>query len=350
MHVSSRPDHYCGLDSSSSIITPSPPLSSLQKAKKDRFKSDLRTIRESPEKNYKVSYFNMEQEDQDDQDGGVPVPEPVEAVPGLLIVQLEDEVASETWLELNQDPDVESMTSPVVINDVESIGPPDIIINEEESIGSIKSMNDDNEEWGDQDLRALNERADKLCEELRLLNVQEEQHALEPVEEDQDFVPEGDFKEIMRQYSDFIIIMTESDEKEDNQVANAEHDEDKQDVIANSENEGLMLEKTDVSGEANDTLKAVQKEVLKLNEEGANDAPHQPKPDEVDGESMTLEEILKKLANFKPKRPRIPLSQFPDLDYQGETAARNKSFGSCHYWRMPFRHQLFDKEVLEENK
>ena len=67
--------------------------------------------------------------------------------------------------------------------------------------------------------------------------------------------------------------------------------------------------------------------------------------DEKSLENFSFEETLERLRNFKPKRPVEPSSQFPDLSVEGETMARLKSHGSCHYWRMPFRHELFAKEM-----
>ena len=61
------------------------------------------------------------------------------------------------------------------------------------------------------DLRLLNERADILSKELKQLNLEDTTAISEedPVNEDTE-----DFKEIMRQYSDFIIIIREDEEGE----------------------------------------------------------------------------------------------------------------------------------------
>ena len=97
---------------------------------KQRFRSDLRTIRESPETVYTVRYLDMEEIDE-----GIPVPEVEPSVPGVIIVEIED-----------VDPDHgDTMVGDHV---------------------------DDGEESDEvKDLRHLNERADRLSKELKQLNI-----------------------------------------------------------------------------------------------------------------------------------------------------------------------------------
>merc|ERR1712048_1286635 len=100
--------------------------------------------------------------------------------------------------------------------------------------------------------KLLNERADILCKELKQLNLEEEEEA---VNADEEMVNEGtteDFKEIMRQYSDFIIIIRENDDDQETEVEmevssiieeapledNSEADRVQADINKNEENEG----------------------------------------------------------------------------------------------------------------
>ena len=72
--------------------------------------------------------------------------------------------------------------------------------------GPEYDTNDEGQEDISADLRLLNERADILSKELKQLNLEDTTAISEedPVNEDTE-----DFKEIMRQYSDFIIIIRE---------------------------------------------------------------------------------------------------------------------------------------------
>ena len=140
---------------------------------KNKFQTDLRTIRESPETVYTVRYIVENMEDTDE---GVPIPDAKPAVPKVVIVEIEDD-----------DGNTEKDT-----NDVEPF----------EDVQIEKSA----EDGGVQDLKVLNERADRLSKELKQLNIETNQDMVESEEQS------VEFKEIMRQYSDFIIII-ESDEK-----------------------------------------------------------------------------------------------------------------------------------------
>ena len=138
---------------------------------KNKFQTDLRTIRESPETVYTVRYIV----DMEDNDEGIPIPEAEPAVPNVVIVEIEDEDGK------NEDDS----------KDVEK----------SEDALQEKSSGD-----GIQDLKVLNERADRLSKELKQLNIETNQDMVDAEEQS------VEFKEIMRQYSDFIIII-ESDEK-----------------------------------------------------------------------------------------------------------------------------------------
>ena len=138
---------------------------------KNKFQTDLRTIRESPETVYTVRYIV----DMEDNDEGIPIPEAEPAVPNVVIVEIEDEDGK------NEDDS----------KDVEKSG----------DVPQEKSSGD-----GVQDLKVLNERADRLSKELKQLNIETNQDMVDAEEQS------VEFKEIMRQYSDFIIII-ESDEK-----------------------------------------------------------------------------------------------------------------------------------------
>ena len=139
---------------------------------KNKFQTDLRTIRESPETVYTVRYIV----DMEDNDEGIPIPEAEPAVPNVVIVEIEDEDGK------NEDDS----------KDVEK----------SEDVPQEKSSGD-----GVQDLKVLNERADRLSKELKQLNI-ETNHDVVDAEEQS-----VEFKEIMRQYSDFIIIIESDPEK-----------------------------------------------------------------------------------------------------------------------------------------
>merc|ERR1711971_1311461 len=57
---------------------------------------------------------------------------------------------------------------------------------------------------------------------------------------------------------------------------------------------------------------------------------------EKSSEDLSIQQTLDQLRNFKPKRPVLPSSQFPDLSVEGETIARMKVMdrviiGGCHF-------------------
>lgn len=307
------------VDSSASISTKVP----LRK----KFTSDLRTIRESPETVYTVSYLSMEDEEVD---GGIQVPEPEPATPGVEILEITEETEAE------------------------------------------------------QDLKTLNERADRLCEELKQLNLEASKEVKEEEEVKTPDVETPAFKEIMRQYSDFIIII-KSDE-EDAQ-AGTEPSEETKDPNVDLEAENISSQESEVEKPIEDKIESTPEKLAKIDpepikesidekedmkepltsekneiiqeesEKSPADCDEEPKletsqvreekPKEADNglDELTLEETLEKLRNFTPKKPRVPTSQFPDLSVEGETMARINSRGCGHYWRMPFRHQLFAKEM-----
>ena len=60
-----------------------------------------------------------------------------------------------------------------------------------------------------------------------------------------------------------------------------------------------------------------------------------------------IEEALNAIKNFKPKKPRSTMAQFPDLEVDIEKSMRLQNYGALHYWRMPFRHKLFQENVLQ---
>ena len=100
------------------------------------------------------------------------------------------------------------------------------------------------------DLRLLNERADILSKELKQLNLEDTTAISEddPVNEDTE-----DFKEIMRQYSDFIIIIREDEEGEgvaqiDSEVSNENSlsAEDNKAISVVPNKEEIELEKQEV--------------------------------------------------------------------------------------------------------
>ena len=91
-------------------------------------------------------------------------------------------------METNEDEDMEGA---ITVPEAEPVVPGVSIVEISES-----DNNDD-----DDDLRRLNERADKLCQGLKELNTQAQTEAEQEGEQNEEF------KEIMRQYSDFIIII-----------------------------------------------------------------------------------------------------------------------------------------------
>ena len=357
---------------------------------KNRFQLDLRTIRESPETVYTVSYMETTEDHEEGDEAAVLVPPVEPAVPGVSIIELSES-------------------------------------SEEE------------------DLRRLNERADKLSKELKELNNQAQADALKDSIENDDAdpsTPVGDFKEIMRQYSDFIIIiqsdetgteetiehattdlstllteevetekevvddddlerkndhkvleveqitqeesptMTEflpkPEEMSQDQVTKTDDDNDKKKTIATEKVEaeaGDQETKTDDDKKAvgteikeeeaedqetktgdGDDKKAVgteieegEAEVQKTktdNGDGKKKAIRTEKEEvEVEENQEELESLLHQLEHFKPQRPQVPQPQFPDLDLEGETSLRQKCHGQGHFWRMPFRHQLFGQQI-----
>jgi len=294
------------------------------------------------------------------------------------------------------------------------------------------------------DLRLLNERADILCKELKQLNI--ENTPVTSNDEDIDLVNEDteDFKEIMRQYSDFIIIIPEEDQKteaasddspllpeEDIEIIpeTACNPEDtpstgktqilvepieekasesnvpeikeykKVEVVVDEVDDGhkspsllendIEISPKIASNSQDNTTSIVppnkveneisnnsavenvpeniDPEIIEPQEEESKNDDELEKQvveendDKIDNESLEREQIeesfddlsfqqaLDKLKNFKPKRPVQPSPQFPDLSVEGETMARVKSHGSCHYWRMPFRHDLFAEEMRNKD-
>ena len=347
---------------------------------KNRFQLDLRTIRESPETVYTVSYMETTSTAAGELDEGAVLVPPVEpAVPGVSIVELSGSESGEE----------------------------------------------------DLDLRRLNERADKLSKELKEFNSQ----ALKDNENDDDADEStsphpGDFKEIMRQYSDFIIIirsdetgteetidhtdlstllMEEEAEKEvanhddleeldkknnddkvlevDDQITQddsptttelltqvkdslPESEEMSQDQVTktdedNDDTKALAMEKEEVEAEDqetktdddNDDTKAlpmekeqVEAEDQKTKNDDDNDdqkkavATEKVKVEAAENQEE-LESLLHQLEHFKPQRPQVPQPQFPDLELEGETSLRQKCHGQGHFWRMPFRHHLFSQQT-----
>ena len=410
---------------------------------KKRYRPDLRTIRESPERIYIVTYFDMNGDNEVIEEHGVLVPEPVPAIPGVTILEIEEEVP-----DLNNEEDLEAENE--VANDV-------IDVKFEEAVEEQPPVEKDvviKEATGVVDLKKMNERADRLCQELKLLNSEDDKKSAE-AEDAQD----NEVKEIMRQYSDFIIILSgdegngdetpiglealpqddevflssntdeddnEKSEKKSDEVAKSQHvdeaeinpekviqsldDEERngenigenfldenesklnqQDTdadagntnpeklseinhpvevpeiiidTATNENEGepeISVESANIK-EVEDMSKTtesieiadahendiVENDSIKDDDQKVtteNDTSETVKASETvlddEEKDLTFEELLEKLQNFKPKRPRKPTSQFPDLSVEGEAQARLKSYGAGHYWRMPFRHGLF---------
>lgn len=412
------------VDSKTSISASTPP-----KSKQKRFQSDLWTIRESPETVYTVAYIQMDGEDGlGGDDGGIPVPEVQPATPGVTIIEMSEE--DSTLMQLHESP--ESNVEEVVSHDSD-LNPKDLTLSElpaddeevpkaltnEESNEAIPSNNETSESK-EQDLKSLNERADRLCQELKRLNIEEQQSSTSAAEdsvlnsletEDQGGETQ-DFKEIMRQYSDFIIIMrSEDDALEEKYIEDTDVDTSEQALIEdsnpkdhvdaadnidkNNDNGPIMVEENKATSNIDDDAKSTKEDADLQNEAESNDQmeaketktemecdepltneasdviveeqkenkieEHEAKnnieedeaeqktcqsknDDEQNIAEMEFQEALDKLQNFKPKRPRLPTSQFPDLSVEGETMARTKSNGSLHYWRMPFRHELFDRE------
>ena len=93
------------------------------------------------------------------------------------------------------------------------------------------------------DLRLLNERADILSKELKQLNLEDTTAISEedPVNEDTE-----DFKEIMRQYSDFIIIIREDEEGEGVAQIDSEGSNENSSVSILPNKEEIDLEKQEV--------------------------------------------------------------------------------------------------------
>jgi hypothetical protein len=365
---------------------------------KKRFQTDLRTIRESPETVYSVSYFDTDMEEV-----GLPVPDTQSSVDNSIKVDIEE-----------------------------------VLVDNEGNIMAAE---------GDGVLRHLNERADKLSQELKELTKDAEGNE----GGDQDDQSE-DFKEIMRQYSDFIIIIrsdesgnaetidhtditalvqeADSDprQKQSNAVDITEltqeekdaaiapiyepvtvsdeqnqcHNEDiqpdlskeEESVIEEEVKEPLKVddnkeaadnssEVQDVSTEESISAKVEEKEPLidenaseahaaALQEEEAvsgldppDEAPengHKTPPPDSEAKAtehglakptdepakldpLAVDEALEMIRNFKPKRPQEPTPQFPDLCLAGEKSVRARTNGSSQYWRMPFRQKLFADEL-----
>lgn len=401
------------------------------KSKQKRFQSDLWTIRESPETVYTVAYIQMD--DEMGEDGGIPVPELQPATPGVTIIEMSEEDSpqqellqlqelSESNVEEAISHDLDLNPKDLTVSDLPENDddvpkdltlPPELAKENEE----CKEENDAVSASSEQDLKSLNERADRLCQELKRLNIEEQQSSTEDSfqnlkileNENQDEVEETkDFKEIMRQYSDFIIIMRSDDDEEEKEIQETVDTNEKKTLIEISKpedddnddetiNNALMVEENKTAPNIDDSVKStkedadLQKEVVhdaatttveqsndqvetketktemecvelltdletpegnenKIEEQGEKNNSEdeeqktcQSKNNE-DVAELEFQEALEKLENFKPKRPRLPTSQFPDLSVEGETMARTKSNGSLHYWRMPFRHELFDRE------
>ena len=68
--------------------------------------------------------------------------------------------------------------------------------------------------------------------------------------------------------------------------------------------------------------------------------PTPKKMEELVVDQATLDEALAMIANFKPKRRRVPLPVYPDLSVEGEKVMRGKP-GGANYWLMPFRRKDF---------
>ena len=93
----------------------------------------------------------------------------------------------------------------------------------------------------------------------------------------------------------------------------------------------------------------LEKQVVEENDDKMDNESLEREQIEESFDDLSFQQALDKLKNFKPKRPVQPSPQFPDLSVEGETMARVKSHGSCHYWRMPFRHDLFAEEMRNKD-
>ncbi len=69
--------------------------------------------------------------------------------------------------------------------------------------------------------------------------------------------------------------------------------------------------------------------------------------EEQDALDNEINEALQAIKNFKPKRPRTDSAQFPDLEVAVEKSIRSRNYGALNYWRMPFRHNLFQEEISQ---
>lgn len=192
---------------------------------KRRFQSGLRTIRESPETVHRVSYSVAMQEEE-----ALLVPQLEPAFPGASLVTVQ-------YIEENPDhlEKLETEDNPGQSEKLDIVEIPD----QSEKFAEIDENPDQSEKLESNEeevseLRLLNERADKLSQELKLLSSSRESSL--PTET----LPTS-INEIMRQYSDFIIIVEGEDgnqqtlfeNNEDNfTVKNlADEEEGKNDVI-----------------------------------------------------------------------------------------------------------------------
>ena len=84
--------------------------------KKQRFHPDLRTIRESPETIYTVSYIDMDEAEEDIEKEGIMVPEPEPATPGVTVLDIVQEEVNETIPSIYEEVQANTQHARVILN------------------------------------------------------------------------------------------------------------------------------------------------------------------------------------------------------------------------------------------
>ena len=151
------------------------------------------------------------------------------------------------------------------------------------------------------DLRLLNERADILSKELKQLNLEDTTAINEedPVNEDTE-----DFKEIMRQYSDFIIIIREDEEAEGEGVAKVDSDGSDENSLIVEDNKSISIVPDEESSDAKKNeieLEEQEAESTDIPKTGQIDETELTKPETEEGDKTELENTGNGDSDMKPE-------------------------------------------------
>ena len=270
---------------------------------KNRFQLDLRTIRESPETVYTVSYMETTSTAAGELDEGAVLVPPVEpAVPGVSIVELSS---------------------------------------------SFESSEED------LDLRRLNERADKLSKELKELNSQALKENENEDDADESTSPHpGDFKEIMRQYSDFIIIIRSDETGTEETIDHTDlstllMEEEAEKEVANHDD----LEKLDKKNN-DDKVLEVDDQITQDESPTTTELLTQVEDSPPESEEMSQDQVTKTGDDNDDKKVRVPLEKsrmLPLLPWKDFVPLRSKWVMIFPYFVRPLPASLSKITLMNIN-